>query len=163
MHLKRYVRALCALALLAASGPAFALTGYDLERLTLDPTAVGSLVLGVGETLPAGAFRLSLAGRYEYRPVVLTDEGFVRGFGVGAKSTRAGDIVGQRVTGHLGFGVAVTDRVEFGLRLPYVAWQTGDSVAGFPALRKETLASLTRELLNFGGESKDKENVAPSS
>src|SRR5512140_3228512 len=103
MQFRSGSRALCALVLLAASAPALAAgrTAYDLERLTLDPSAVGSLVLGVGETLPAEGFRLSLAGHYEYRPIVLTRDGAIRGFGVGASSTRAGDIVTHRVTGHL--------------------------------------------------------------
>ncbi|HEX9049467.1 MAG TPA: OmpA family protein [Anaeromyxobacter sp.] len=144
MHFRRASRALCALALLAASAPALAAdrTAYDLERLTLDPSAIGSLVLGVGETLPADGFRLSLAGHYEYRPIVLTRDGAIRGYGVGASSTRAGDVVTHRVTGHLGIALAVTDRLELGLRVPYVIWQHGDDLGGaFPKLRAETFGT----------------------
>jgi OmpA-OmpF porin, OOP family len=145
-------RALVAAAVLVASSTAQAQrTGFDLERLTLDPSARGSLVLGTGETLPENGFRLSLAGHYERAPLVLTSSGDLRGRGLFADATRAGDVVTDRWTVHLGIGVAVTDRLELGLRLPYVVDQSGDDLSGngLPPLRSSAFGTPS-VMLRYG-------------
>src|SRR5512135_158246 len=101
---------------------------FDLERLQLDPTAAGSLVIGDGETGPQGAWRLSLAAHLEHQPLSLLEDGTLRGRGAGAPGTAAGDVVKNRLTFHLGIAVALTDRLELYLRAPVVAWQRGDDL-----------------------------------
>jgi outer membrane protein OmpA-like peptidoglycan-associated protein len=104
---------------------------FELERLQLDPTAKGSLVLGDGEVGPQWSTRFFLAGHLEHQPLVLKDDGTYRGRGMGAKGNSV-DVVKDRVTAHLGIAVAVLDSLELYLRLPYVADQKSDLVAGAP-------------------------------
>lgn len=151
MHGRSSFRSLLALTLLTAAGSARAqFTGYDLERLTLDPSARGSLVLGSGETLPEGGYRLSLAAHYERQPLVLTRDGDLRGRGLGAVRGRLGDVVTDRWTAHLGIGLAVTSRLELGVRVPYVFDQSGQDLGGaLPRLRSSTFGSPSA-MLRYG-------------
>ncbi|WP_426750608.1 flagellar motor protein MotB [Myxococcus sp. Y35] len=41
---------------------------FNLQRLELDPAALGSLVIGTGRTLPQGALRMAVQGHYEQLP-----------------------------------------------------------------------------------------------
>lgn len=93
-------------------------SGFDLERLELDPYATGSLVLGTGELPPPGAFRLSLSGHYELKPLV----------------SRSGDqdlgaVVRDRVTAHLTASYALHERFALGVEIPAVVYQSSDSPA----------------------------------
>ncbi|OJH36195.1 OmpA family protein [Cystobacter ferrugineus] len=119
---------LCVAASLLASPAAFAQPAgpapFELERLELNPSARGSLVLGTGELLPEGGVRLSVAGHYENNPLSLYREG-----------ERLGAVVGNRVTGHLLAAWAPLRWLELGAQVPLVVWQRGDdlSARGVPA------------------------------
>ena len=45
------------------------LRSFELERLDLNPGAEGSLLVGMGEMLRAGQFRLSAVGQYAHNPL----------------------------------------------------------------------------------------------
>ncbi|MFE8605090.1 OmpA family protein [Archangium violaceum] len=94
------------------------LPSFELERLELNPNGRGSLLMGTGELLPKGGFRLSLAGHYENDPLVMYRNG-----------NRLGSVVGNRVTGHLLAAWAPMQWLELGLQLPLVLWQNGDDLS----------------------------------
>ena len=106
------------LASVALAQPA-SLPRLELERLELNPNGGGSLVVGTGELLPAGGFRLSLAGQYENDPLVMYRDG-----------NRLGSVVKDRVTAHLLAAWAPLRWLELGVQLPMVAWQRGDDLTG---------------------------------
>ncbi|HET8732224.1 MAG TPA: hypothetical protein VFM45_00485, partial [Anaeromyxobacteraceae bacterium] len=119
--MKRTLLAALAAALLGpATAAAQAASGqyFDLERLTLDPSAVSSMVVGTGEVRPVGQSRISMAAHYENRPLVLLDDGTVRGGGLFRSGTRDGDVVEHRVTGHFGVSIQATTSLELNFRLP---------------------------------------------
>lgn len=91
-----------------------ALRNFELERLDLNPGAEGSLLVGMGEMLQAGQFRLSAVGHYSHNPLVLYREG------VGSKP-----IVGVRTTMHVAAAYALMNRLQLGVQLPVVALQQG--------------------------------------
>ena len=110
--MKRTLLAALAAALLGpatASAQALPLPRFDVQRLSLDPAAVSSLIVGTGEVRPAGEARLSLAAHYENRPLLLLDDGSIRGGGLGADGTRVGGFVYHRVTAHFGASLQVTE------------------------------------------------------
>ncbi|HYO55705.1 OmpA family protein [Archangium sp.] len=117
-----YVRLSAVASMLLASAalaqPA-GLPKFELERLELNPNGRGSLLMGTGELLPAGGFRLSLAGQYENDPLVMYRNG-----------NRVGSVVGDRVTAHLLAAWAPLRWLELGVQLPLVAWQRGDDLTG---------------------------------
>ncbi|MFL5349017.1 MAG: OmpA family protein, partial [Hyalangium sp.] len=106
-----------------------------------NPGAEGSLVVGMGELLQAGQFRLSAVGHYSHRPLLL----FVD------NTTYA--VVGGRTTMHLAAAYAVTNWLELGAQLPVVASQWGGDLSAENILRPESfglstpLASLRLGLL----------------
>ncbi|MET0405496.1 MAG: thrombospondin type 3 repeat-containing protein, partial [Cystobacter sp.] len=122
-----YVRlsavATCLLASLALAQPR-GLASFELERLELNPNGRGSLVMGTGELLPAGGFRLSLAGHYQKNPLVLYSD-----------AEPVGAVVGDRAMAHLLLAWTPLRWLELGAHLPLVAWQRGDdlSARGFGA------------------------------
>ncbi len=91
-----------------------ALREFELERLELNPGAEGSLLVGMGEMLQAGQFRLSAVGHYSHNPLVLFREK------EGAKP-----IVGIRTTMHVAGAYALTNWLQLGVQLPVVALQQG--------------------------------------
>jgi len=96
---------------------------FALERLELDPSALGSLALGTGMTLSRGEYRLAAGIHLERDPLVLyTTDG-----------QRFGSVVHDRWTMHLSAVFAPHERVEIGFQLPYVPRQAGDdlSAAGY--------------------------------
>ncbi len=117
--------------LLAAPAASAQVPAFDLERLSLDPAAVSSMVIGTGEVRPEGQGRASAALHYESRPLVQNEDGTVRGGGFGAPGDRYRNVVGNRLTAHVGASVAPTSRLELSLRLPVIAWQEGaEGLAG---------------------------------
>src|SRR5512143_3229389 len=110
----RLHRLVAALALVLAAGTARAqkMPAFDLERLWLDPSARGSLVVGDGEVMPTGEFRGSLTAHYERQPMVLTDVGTLRGRGLVRDNGKVGDLVKDRLTAHLNFAVTLMSRLE---------------------------------------------------
>lgn len=114
------------LALALGLGPAVALAqwpAFELERLELNPGAEGSLVVGMGELLPAGKWRTSAVAHYSHRPLVVA-----RGSGPTAESVA---LVGSRVTTHLAGAYALLDWLQVGVQLPVVTLQQGQSGLGF--------------------------------
>jgi outer membrane protein OmpA-like peptidoglycan-associated protein len=99
---------------------------FDVERLLLDPTAQGSLVVGNGETLEPRTFRLSITGHYEKDPFVVTDKGDMRGRGLFSPDDVAVHALEHRLTFHVNGALALAPRVEVHVRFPIVAWQQGD-------------------------------------
>ncbi|QRO00181.1 thrombospondin type 3 repeat-containing protein [Archangium violaceum] len=116
-----YVR-LSALATLLLASTALAqsttsLPRFELERLELNPNGRGSLVMGTGELMEPGGFRLSLLGHYEKDPLVLY-----------ADETPVGSVVGDRAMAHLLLAWAPLRWLELGLQVPLVVWQRGDDL-----------------------------------
>ncbi|HEX5749042.1 MAG TPA: OmpA family protein [Archangium sp.] len=120
-HTKPFLLSAIATLLLgpAALAQPSGLPSFELERLELNPNGRGSLLMGTGELLPKGGFRLSLAGQYENDPLVMYRNG-----------NRLGSVVGNRVTGHLLAAWAPMQWLELGLQLPLVVWQNGDDLSG---------------------------------
>jgi outer membrane protein OmpA-like peptidoglycan-associated protein len=113
---------LLAVSVLCAALPARAqesVRTLDLERLELNPSGVGSLVVGAGELMPASSFRSSILSHYEHRPLTLRVDG-----------QDAGQVVRERLTLHLVRQYSLNQRVEFALQLPIVVYQSGDDLQG---------------------------------
>ncbi len=89
----------------------------ELERLTLNPSGQGSLLLGTGELLPGGGYRLSLLGHYENDPLVV-----YRG------DEKLGSVVKHRVTAHLAAAYGLSDRLEVAVQVPVLLMQRGDDL-----------------------------------
>ncbi len=89
----------------------------ELERLTLNPGATGSLLLGTGELLPSSGYRFSLTGHYENDPLVLFED-----------EDRLGSVVKHRVTGHLAGAYGLTRRLELSAQAPVLLMQRGDDL-----------------------------------
>ncbi|MCY1073748.1 thrombospondin type 3 repeat-containing protein [Archangium lansingense] len=116
-----YVRLSAVATLLLASAAIAQPAGvptFELERLELNPNGRGSLVMGTGELLPSGGFRLSLMGHYEKDPLVLYADG-----------NPVGALVGHRATAHLLAAWAPLRWLEVGAQLPFVVWQQGDDLS----------------------------------
>ncbi len=137
MRLKAATLLVATTLLAAPAARAQQLPSFDLERLQLDPTAAGSLVIGDGETGAQGTWRVSLAAHWEHQPLSLLDDGTLRGRGAGASGTAVGDLVKNRLTFHLGVSVALMDRLELYLRAPVVAWQRGDDLTAIGVPRPQ--------------------------
>ena len=84
-------------AALAQQSPA-ALTGFELERLELNPDGQGSLLLGTGQLLPEGALRVSLVGHYEHNPLSFLSD---------SPGASAVPVVRDRATAHLAAAYAL--------------------------------------------------------
>ncbi len=119
----------CAQALAQSQPPTYA---FEVERLELNPSGVGSMTVGSGELLPAGSFRSSAMAHYENEPLFLVE---------GAQSR--GRLIRERLTLHLTRQYSLGQRVEIALALPIVVFQSGDNLAsdGFTPLATGGLAS----------------------
>lgn len=89
------------------------LGSFELERLELNPGGAGSLLLGTGELLPEGDFRLSTVTHYQHNPLMLSRGG------------EALPIVGNRMMVHLAAAYAPLSWLELGVQLPGVVFQRG--------------------------------------
>ncbi|NPC86806.1 OmpA family protein [Pyxidicoccus fallax] len=106
-----------ALAMALMSSAAMAQTvlpNFELERLELNPGAEGSLLVGMGELLPAGDYRVSLVAAYAHSPLLLDLDGEVF------------TIVGGRATTHAAVAYAPTDWLQVMLQIPLAFQTTGD-------------------------------------
>jgi uncharacterized protein (TIGR03382 family) len=90
---------------------------FDLELLKLNPSGKGSLLMGTGELLSDGDYRLSLTTHYEKDPLVLFQNG--RSVGV---------VVRHRTTAHLAAAYGLWGRLELGAQVPVVLFQRGDDL-----------------------------------
>ncbi|MCY1042242.1 OmpA family protein [Corallococcus sp. bb12-1] len=119
------------LSLILLSATTFAQTplpGIELERLELNPGAEGSLVVSLGQLLPSGHYRATVAMQYAHDPLLFERDG---------ESFR---IVGSRATTHLAVAYSVTDWLQFGLQLPVVAFQSGSDLTGENITRPASFA-----------------------
>ena len=104
---------------LALAGPALSQTSnYNPERLRLDPAATGSLVLGGGELLPEGTFRLGLGLHYEREPLGVADDLHLRGAGLISSHDIDADLLKNRLTAHITGAVALGKWPEPRPRVP---------------------------------------------
>jgi OOP family OmpA-OmpF porin len=110
----------------AVSQQASTVRAFEVERLDLNPGAEGSLVVGLGELLPEGDFRASVAMHYAHAPLLLDLDGATY------------QVVGGRATAHVAAAYAPMSWLQLGLQVPMVAFQlTGDlSGAGYTSPSK---------------------------
>ncbi len=104
-------------AALLATSPALAqspsqLPGFQLERLDLNPSAAGSLVVGTGELAPRGQLRVSLLAHHEHLPLTFYRSGSARSA-----------VIENRLTTHVLAAWSATDRLELGFQLPVIVRQ----------------------------------------
>jgi hypothetical protein len=92
----------------------------DLNQIDINSNASSSMVVGTGDMLPAGAFRMSLAASYENNPAVSFQDGRL-----------VGDVISDRFTFHLIGGWAPFDWLEFGADVPIVASQEGVDLSAY--------------------------------
>ncbi|MHB8416742.1 MAG: OmpA family protein [Myxococcales bacterium] len=97
-----------------------ALPGFDIERLELNPSGVGTLVVGSGEVMQPGDYRVALAFQYEDNPLVLVQNG-----------QQVSPVVANRLTVDLFGSYAIYKRVEIGAFLPFVPYQTAGSLGAY--------------------------------
>ncbi len=91
------------------------LPGFELERLYLNPSAKGGMLVGGSDLLAERQLRVGLFGHYEHDPLVFVNE----------QNQRLSTVVGSRVTGHLVGAFGITRWLEVGLQVPVVLWQGG--------------------------------------
>ncbi|SEK36998.1 Outer membrane protein OmpA [Stigmatella aurantiaca] len=96
------------------------LPDIELERLTLNPSGKGSLLVGTGEVLNRGGYRFSLTGHYQKDPLVLFKDG-----------EELGALVNQRVTAHLAAAYGVFNWLELGVQVPVLLTQGGDDLTPY--------------------------------
>ncbi len=89
---------------------------FELERIQLDPGALGSLVVGTGRTLPAGTFRASFQGHYEHVPLKFSDEW---------APVNSEALVESRINLHLTAAFGVLSWLQVGAQVPFIAVQSG--------------------------------------
>ncbi|MDY7229571.1 OmpA family protein [Hyalangium rubrum] len=129
-----------------------ALPSFELERLELNASGVGSMLMGTGELLQDGDYRLSVTSHYENNPLVLF-----------RNDSRLGAMVGYRATAHLGMAYGLWGRFELSAQLPVVLAQRGDDLtqygAGIPrqglALGTPTLAARVKLLSEADNDTVD--------
>ncbi|WP_224364414.1 OmpA family protein [Hyalangium versicolor] len=115
---------LLVLASLLISAPALAqpqgLPELELERLTLNPNGAGSLVLGTGEVLTRGGYRVSLTGHYQHDPLALYRDG-----------EKVGSLVKGRITGHLAAAYGIFNWLEVSAQVPLLLTQSSDDLTQY--------------------------------
>lgn len=116
---------LCLLAPALLPGASFAqyeyrpLPAFELERLQLDPGALGSLVVGTGRTLGQGVFRGSVQFQYEQLPLSFED----------AWDPNAGlGVVEGKFTTHVTAAYGVLPWLQVEAQLPFILNQSGSRV-----------------------------------
>jgi OOP family OmpA-OmpF porin len=103
--------------LTGASALAQAVPSLELERLTLNPSGGGSLLVGTGEQLQDRGYRFSFTGHYQNAPLVLFEDG-----------QEVGAVVSGRVTGHLTAAYGLFDWLELSAQLPVLLTQSGEDL-----------------------------------
>lgn len=109
------------LALLFGSAPAEAqearLPHFNLQRLKLDPAALGSLTVGTGRTLPQGMLRVSVQGHYESLPFIFQTR-WEPGGGTG--------LVENRFTTDVTAAYGVLPWLQVAAEVPFIVQQGGE-------------------------------------
>ena len=104
--------------------------GFNLERLELNPSAVGSLALDTATLLPEGGFRFQAVGHYEHNPLVVL-----------LNDKKLGAAISDRFTLHATGAVAVKQWLELGLQVPIILHQNGADL-GLANLERPAEAGL---------------------
>ncbi len=91
---------------------------FELERLELDPSAVGSLVVNSGALPPEHGLRFGVALHYENEPLLVYQDG-----------ARVGALIAHRGTVHAFGAFVVHPRLELFAQVPVVAFQSGDDLS----------------------------------
>jgi len=89
---------------------------FNLQRLKLDPAALGSLMVGTGRTLPQGMLRMSVQGHYENLPFLFQTR-WEPGSGAG--------LVENRFTLDVTAAYGVTSWLQVAAEVPYIVSQGG--------------------------------------
>lgn len=97
---------------------------FGLQRLHLEPSGLGSLVVGTGRTLEPGLVRVSLQAHYEHLPL-----NFARTWDPGVNVF---GLVEHKLTGHLTAAVGVLPWLQLGAQLPYIIGQHGQPFVRTP-------------------------------
>jgi hypothetical protein len=92
------------------------LPAFGLQRLQLDPGALGSLVTGTGRTLEAGTFRASLQFQYEQQPLAFDDRW---------DPQTAEALVEGKFTAHVTAAYGVLSWLQVGAQAPFILSQSG--------------------------------------
>ena len=95
---------------------------FALQRLQLEPSGLGSLVVGTGRTLAPGVVRVSLQGHYEHLPL-----NFLRSWDPGVNTS---GLVESKLSGHVAAAVGVLPWLQLGAQLPYILGQRGRQFLG---------------------------------
>jgi hypothetical protein len=109
---------------LAGAQASDALPVFDLQRLQLEPSGLGSLVVGTGRTLDPGVVRVSVQAHYEHLPL-----NFMRAWDPGLNVV---GLVENKFSGHLTAAVGVLPWLQLGAQLPYIFGQRGQSFLQTP-------------------------------
>jgi hypothetical protein len=120
----RFLVILCAVLApgLAVAQDTHTLPSFGLQRLQLEPSGLGSLVVGTGRTMDPGVVRVSVQAHYEHLPL-----NFSRTWD---PSVSASGTVESKITGHLTAAVGVLSWLQVGAQLPYILTQTGHPIRG---------------------------------
>ncbi len=135
MRLSQGAALFTAIFALAASAQTTAPPRLDLERMDVDPSALGSLVVPTGKTLPVGEFRFGLGPHYERKPLVIALDG-----------QEVSTIVRNRLSTQLFAAIGVTSILELGLQVPLISYQSGESLQAFGLSRPATAGLGTPRL-----------------
>ncbi|WP_338867547.1 flagellar motor protein MotB [Myxococcus stipitatus] len=100
----------------AASAQATTLPTFNLQRLELDPAALGSLVVGTGRTLPAGMVRVAVQGHYENLPFK---------FQTRWEPSDGAGLVENRLTMDVTAAIGVLDWLQVDAEVPFIVSQGG--------------------------------------
>jgi hypothetical protein len=114
------------------SGPKRPLPMFDLQRLRLDPSALGSLVQATGRTLAPGQLRVALNYHYEQLPMHFQKR-WEPGAGTG--------LVENKMTAHLTVGFGVLSWLDVGAELPFILMQGGQPTLEYFGPRTGGLAT----------------------
>ncbi|HEY8208936.1 MAG TPA: hypothetical protein VIG99_15705 [Myxococcaceae bacterium] len=91
---------------------------FELERLQLNPSGMGTLAVWDGSLMSSGSVRAGAAGHYEYAPLVLhRPDGFPYGI-----------LVKERATIHAVFAFTVNDWIEVNGQVPWVFFSNGSKL-----------------------------------
>ncbi|WNG13601.1 flagellar motor protein MotB [Cystobacter fuscus] len=93
------------------------LPSFELQRLHLEPSGLGSLAVGTGRTLTPGVVRVSLQAHYEHLPL-----NFLRTWDPGVNAI---GLVENKFSGHLTAAVGVLPWLQLGANLTYIVGQRG--------------------------------------
>lgn len=108
----------------AHEGETHTLPSFELERVQLDPGALGTLLVGTGRTLGAGDFRGSVQLQFENLPLDFSNEW---------APTNNDGFVKSRSTAHVTAAYGVLPWLQVGAQVPFIFQQSGYPRLGIPS------------------------------